>query len=70
MISQEDLNSGICFVCKKKLNINSGKNMDKFVYVHFTTEATLITKRTKFLYFCPPCWRETAGEEFCIEGFE
>lgn len=68
MIDNDDLNKYQCFVCEKKLNINVGKDMDNFVYLHFTTKET--TTLQKFLYFCPACWRNTAGDDYCLEGFE
>lgn len=71
MISKNDLNRHNCYICKKKLEVNSGKKMDKFVYLHFTDkDSTHLSGNPRFLYFCPSCWRSAAGEEFMAEGFD
>ena len=68
MITSSDLNQGICFICRKKIDINLREdNKEKFVYVHFTNMNW--GEGRQYLYFCPECWETTAGEEFGLEGF-
>ncbi|MDO8661141.1 MAG: hypothetical protein Q7K43_04585 [Candidatus Woesearchaeota archaeon] len=68
MISYDDLDKTECHVCKKNMFVYRGEGPGNFVYVHFTRGKDT-AEQNRFLYFCPPCWLLTAGEEFYLEGF-
>ena len=73
MIFREELNNDTCYVCKRHLVVDRSTGSESFVYVHFTNKYDLNRAgqfMPSYLYFCPSCWRDTAGEDFVAEGWD